>query len=44
MGGAAVLLGAAVAWFAACAGGRDRDDSVRSILYGWWHTSGAIRR
>jgi hypothetical protein len=44
MGGAAVLLGAAVAWFAACAGGRDRDDSVRSILHGWWHTSVAIRR
>ena len=44
MGGAAAMLGAAVAWFAACAGGRDRDDSVRSILYGWWHTSVAIRR
>jgi hypothetical protein len=44
MVGAAALLGAAVAWFAACAGGRDRDDSVRSILYGWWHTSVAVRR
>ncbi len=44
MGGAAVLLGAAVAWFAACAGGRDRDDSVRSNPHGWWHTSVVIRR
>jgi len=33
-----------VVWFAACAGGRDRDDSARSILYGWWHTSVVIRR
>jgi hypothetical protein len=37
MAGAAALLGAAVAWFAACAGGRDRDGSARSMLYGWWH-------
>jgi hypothetical protein len=37
MAGAAALLGAAVAWFAACAGGRDRDGEERSMLYGWWH-------
>src|SRR5262245_60033777 len=30
MAGAAALLGAAVAWFAACAGGRDRDGEVRT--------------
>src|SRR5262245_59923064 len=35
--GLGALLGAAVAWFAACAGGRDRDGEVRSMLYGWWH-------
>ena len=28
LAGAAAMLGAAVAWFAAC---------VRSVLYGWWH-------
>jgi hypothetical protein len=37
MAGAAALLGAAVAWFAACAGGRDRDGQARTMLYGWWH-------
>jgi hypothetical protein len=37
MAGASALLGAAIAWFAACAGGRDRDGEVRSMLYGWWH-------
>jgi hypothetical protein len=37
MAGASAMLGAAVAWFAACAGGRDRDGEVRSMLYGWWH-------
>jgi hypothetical protein len=37
MAGASALLGAAVAWFAACAGGRDRDGEERSVLYGWWH-------
>lgn len=37
MVGAAAMLGAAVAWFAACAGGRDRDGEMRSVLYGWWH-------
>ena len=37
MAGAAAMLGAAVAWFAACAGGRDRDGEERSVLYGWWH-------
>jgi hypothetical protein len=37
MAGAAALLGAAVAWFAACAGGRDRDGEVRTMLHGWWH-------
>ena len=36
MAGAAALLGAAVAWFAACAGGRHRDGrSVPSMLWGW---------
>jgi hypothetical protein len=29
MAGAAALLGAAVAWFAACAGGHQRDDTLR---------------
>jgi hypothetical protein len=36
MAGAASLLGAAVAWFAACAGGRDRDGkSAPSMMWGW---------
>jgi hypothetical protein len=34
--GAAALLGAAVAWFAACAGGRHRDGpSTPSMMWGW---------
>jgi len=33
--GAASLLGAAVAWFAAGAGGRHRDGSVPSMTWGW---------
>jgi hypothetical protein len=37
MAGASAMLGAAVSWLAACAGGRDRDGEVRSMLYGWWH-------
>jgi len=36
MTGAAALLGAAVAWFAACAGGRHRDGrSAPSMIWGW---------
>jgi hypothetical protein len=36
--GVATLLGAAVAWAAACAGGRDRDGTgTRTTLYEWWH-------
>ena len=36
MAGAAALLGAAVAWFAACAGGRHRDGtSAPSMTWGW---------
>ena len=37
MAGAAALLGAAVAWFAACAGGRHRDDrtTAPSMIWGW---------
>jgi hypothetical protein len=36
MAGAAALLGAAIAWFAACAGGRHRDDgSAPSMTWGW---------
>jgi hypothetical protein len=35
MAGAAALLGAAVAWFAACAGGRHRDGTVPSMAWGW---------
>jgi hypothetical protein len=36
MAGTAALLGAAVAWFAACAGGRHRDGkSAPSMLWGW---------
>jgi len=44
MTGAASLLGAAIAWFAACAGGRHRDSqSAPSMSWGWlgprlvWH-------
>jgi hypothetical protein len=37
MAGAAALLGAAVAWFAACAGGQHRDGkSVPSMNWGLW--------
>ncbi|MCC6888811.1 MAG: hypothetical protein IT536_09775 [Hyphomicrobiales bacterium] len=36
MAGAAALLGAAVAWFAACAGGRHRDGGAApSMTWGW---------
>jgi hypothetical protein len=35
MGGAAALLGAAVAWFAACAGGRHRDGMATFPMTGW---------
>ena len=46
MAGAAALLGAAVAWFAACAGGRHRDGMV--LLYDWmgvtWTTTGGLKR
>jgi hypothetical protein len=34
MAAAAALVGAAVAWFAACAGGEHRDG--RSVASGWW--------
>jgi hypothetical protein len=34
MAGAAALLGAAVAWFAACAGGRHRDSSAPALTWG----------
>ena len=36
MAGAAAVLGAAVAWFAACEGGRQRDGaSAASMMWGW---------
>jgi len=36
MTGAAALLGAAIAWFAACAGGTDRDGvTAPSMMWGW---------
>jgi hypothetical protein len=35
MTGAAALLGAAVAWFASCAGGRHRDGTAPSMNWGW---------
>ena len=35
MAGAAALLGAAVAWFAACAGGRHRDGMATFSMTGW---------
>jgi hypothetical protein len=36
MAGAAALLGAAIAWFAACAGGSHRDGAaVPSMMWGW---------
>jgi hypothetical protein len=35
MAGAAAMLGAAIAWFAACAGGRDRDGTAPSMTWGW---------
>jgi len=34
MAGAAALVGAAVAWFAACAGGEHRDG--RAMVVSWW--------
>jgi hypothetical protein len=34
MAGAAALLGAAVAWFASCAGGRHRDGTAPSMSWG----------
>jgi hypothetical protein len=42
--GVAALLGAAVAWAAACAGGRDRDGMApRTALSEWWHRSFSLR-
>ncbi len=42
--GVAALLGAAVAWAAACAGGRDRDGtSTRGALSEWWHRPFSLR-
>lgn len=35
MAGAAALLGAAIAWFAACAGGRHRDDGTSAPSMTW---------
>jgi hypothetical protein len=39
--GAAALLGAAVAWFASCAGGRHRDGTAPSMNWGWLGPRGA---
>jgi hypothetical protein len=42
--GVAALFGAAVAWAAACAGGRDRDGrTTRSALSEWWHRPFSLR-
>jgi hypothetical protein len=42
--GVATLLGAAVAWVAACAGGRDRNGTgTRTALYEWWHRPFSLR-
>ncbi|MBV8747245.1 MAG: hypothetical protein JO134_19600 [Xanthobacteraceae bacterium] len=42
--GVAALLGAAVAWAAACAGGRDRDGvAPRTALSEWWHRPFSLR-
>jgi hypothetical protein len=42
--GVAALLGAAVAWAAACAGGRDRDGTApRTALTEWWHRPFSLR-
>jgi len=42
--GVAALLGAAVAWAAACAGGRDRDGTTpRTALSEWWHRPFSLR-
>ena len=42
--GVAALLGAAVAWAAACAGGRDRDGTTpRTVLSEWWHRPFSLR-
>ncbi len=35
MAGAAALLGAVVAWYAACVGGRQRDTSVAAFYWNW---------
>jgi hypothetical protein len=42
--GVAALLGAAVAWVAACAGGWDRDGTAtRTAFYEWWHRPFSLR-
>ena len=42
--GVAALLGAAVAWAAGCAGGRDRDGTTpRTALSEWWHRPFSLR-
>jgi hypothetical protein len=41
MAGAAALLGAAAAWFAACAGGKHRDGTAPAFM---WASSGPARR
>jgi hypothetical protein len=45
MAGAAALLGGAIAWFAACAGGRHRDGkSAPSMTWGWGGPRRDVRR
>jgi len=44
MAGAAALLGAAAAWFAACAGGRHRDRSAPSVRWGVFGPRIVVRR
>jgi hypothetical protein len=35
MTAAALVLGAAAAWFAACLGGRHRDEAAPSLMWRW---------
>jgi hypothetical protein len=43
MAGAAALLGAVVAWYAACVGGRQRDSSVAAFYWNWADWNGKRR-
>jgi hypothetical protein len=43
MAGAAALLGAVAAWYAACAGGRQRDGSVAAFGWNWREWNGKRR-